>query len=380
MKKNNFFAYFFPFLLILNVFMLRADDTIRLASWDGFAKSSQEQFVNDKKIFMRTMFTMSPASANISKLNLAQSEVQYTELKQKFIRRLFIVLAYSGLKFTTVENGRDLVNWPYPMSSIFGHGGRIIFDIKTEANVSADQFYAFLLSGDPKGSTMIGHRRAAASHGLKLIDNWLEEKKSISLSGHHGINIAIGGVGHLDANGDVIAPGGKTYDKANFVMQEGMPAVIQTVKSKDFIGGRQHGHVYVYTATIKKGFTSKISRSGLLIGIENSEPGNKSMFGVAHTAKSGMVSQAANPSVSGGKKWSQMTDLTAGAPAEYGGRRVMINESADFQKLVTLSRKIIEADESRQFDFFNELMDKNGAAAKTFIDEAYRNLQSETRD
>lgn len=237
--------------------------------------------------------------------------------RQNFMKRLCLLLLLAPPVFvpprqpiTAADYDQDTQSASYLM-----RGRRWSVDI---TGASAEAVVSALTGNAP-----IISYRTAATHGAsikkdgQIVEDKLSGLKSIKAithglrKRHLGVDIPLGGYGNpaLDNQYIISATGGSLNDPAQKI---------------------QHGHVYMYAQTfgtapipayimpyLSPQPTAQNLRSIILIGLETSAPGKKSMFGVGHTASSGFKDSTLDPSLTNSRKWRHSG--IAFQPADYGG-------------------------------------------------------------
>lgn len=325
--------------------------------------SDQKSELNrDIVLFINTLF---PDESEVKKLNLDDNTQKLEKERRDFLKRLFIILAEGPLKMSKekVQTKQVMGTWGYPLATALGHGQRILIEAE---GISGKSLLNLVLTGIMKveppatkpseafdfkakvGDSNIATYRRFASHGLVFKNNIVEETKLDGLTGklqnaaignagrHIGVNITFGGLGHEDIDGNIIGPGGTTWEKSKPLPK------------------RQHGHVYLQYLDYGN------NRSTLMFGLESNEPLTENMFGVKHNAKSGTKVASEGISVTGGQK--MQVFLGKEAPAEYGGMRVHL-DSGQVKELESLFQNILAMDETKQKELFEKILKGTGPEA-----------------
>ncbi|WP_010301272.1 hypothetical protein [Candidatus Odyssella thessalonicensis] len=237
--------------------------------------------------------------------------------RQDFMKRLCLLLLLAPPVFVPPRQPIAAADYDQDTqsASYLMRGRRWNVDI---TGASAEAVVAALTGNAP-----IISYRSAATHGAsikkdgQIVEDKLSGIKSIKAithglrKRHLGVDIPLGGYGNpaLDNQYIISATGGSLNDPTQKI---------------------QHGHVYMYaqtfgTAPIPAYIMPYLSpqqaaqnlRSIILIGLETSAPGKKSMFGVGHTASSGFKDSTLDPSLTNSRKWRHSG--IAFQPADYGG-------------------------------------------------------------
>lgn len=315
----------------------------------------------DPAVMFQTMFA-DPTGAGKSMSDSARNKLaasrEMTIAKQKLMRRLHLAMALGGVDMSTKDNpdlskSEDLVTeYPYPLASVLGHGQRHLFEIQEKEGLG-DAFYDYLGRGPSKdGRSALDKSawRGFASHatkvGKKREDGTrrIEELKlpfhaQMGLRRHRGVNVPLGGIGNLNAKGDIIGPGGHPIDPATGGYRKSRQLGVVPRKN-------QHGHIYMNKHV--EGDTM-----ALMVGLEGSAPLTANMYGTAHTASSGAEDQTKKLSATGGQKASKL--FGAGAPAEYGGKRTIVDPEL-LASLKALELLLDSLPREQQEKFFKEIL------------------------
>lgn len=283
-------------------------------------KSDQSQGFDDDFIAMiQTMFPTNAMRAEVCK-NPQQKVSGQVVRRENFIKRMSLLLLMNPPLFrpSGTKTGWPIYDKDIPCSSYLMRGGRWNIDI---TGSKAGDVLKILTDYD----SSILESRIAASHGAIMEKNGtlVEEKLSglkaykAILHGlwkrHFGLNIPLGGYGNPAYNGKytINFDGTALSDKKT-----------------------QHGHVYMFLRTFGKspvpGFIRDLLesrqdiqinatdvRSIILLGIEPSAPGKKSMFAIKHSTASAFKNTKSDPSLTNSQKW-QKLDIPL-QPQSYGG-------------------------------------------------------------
>ncbi|MEL6271602.1 MAG: hypothetical protein AAFR22_17465, partial [Chloroflexota bacterium] len=247
------------------------------------AKDQKAQFDADAAIMYQTMF--SEDADNVKGL-LSPEQMEKQKQKQDLMKRILLSQAVGGVKYSTKDNpaqgtDNELQNGlNMPMASLLSHGQRHIFDAgragKDTTNIQS--FFSFLLSGNADTTAFdnkethggILNSRAGASHGIdrdkagnireykrgapedamfgtrtirslynqsQLGSNMMDQGK------HYGVDLAFGGLGSQEVNGNYIGKSGRAMKPAGGSLGTGQTKFEQAKnhKGKDI----QHGHLYI---------------------------------------------------------------------------------------------------------------------------------------
>jgi hypothetical protein len=344
-----------------------APDRILLAADWAITKDRNVQLERDPRFLFSTIFPKEILQRNLSRnLKAADQEmVPGSNGTSKILARIVVAMAWGGLQFTKTENDtKNLLPWGWPLATALAHGQRVVFEVK--GMESADDFYSMLLYG--QAELPIGddeYKRYAASHGLSFpVKGGVMEMQEMKLNvldavlagfqgKHHGINLALGGLGNQRLDGNFIGPNGFAVDSKSFKLDT----------------SSQHGHLYIHTDA-KKGKAGMPGVTGLLVGIEPSAFNTTSMYGGDHTLASGSKDSTGEVSICGGQKMQKL--FGAEGPVQYGGMWVILpNQAAfdDLHKTIVAVDAMSEAD--RQKLLWN-LLNNNAAEAKKSLNDALK--------
>ncbi|NER38956.1 MAG: DUF4157 domain-containing protein [Oscillatoria sp. SIO1A7] len=326
-------------------------------TWKGKDEPSDRQFENDVAIMYQTMFADPDAIKDKRKKGIKDKEKQRTLEKQKFMRRLHLAMAVGGVKMSKEDNpdtNTELPDLDIPLAAILSHGQRQLFETKAKSGKEdlQDRLFNYLLSGDPQSKPSIVKPRLFASHGTDIDsqENIKELKHGLigqfmgAFTGEHKrVNIPLGGIGNLDVNKNIIGPGGKPIDP----------------NTERYIRGKQHGHIYINKH--KRGETG-----ALMFGLEGAAPWKTNMFNVEHNAGSGTEDQTEKISATGGKKMSKL--LGDSAPAEYGGKRTVVNED-NLSQMMAFEAEIAKLSEDKQKELYAKLLQAKPSEGIKILEE-----------
>lgn len=284
----------------------------------------KNEYVRDVKLWLEAIYP----EAMIAGVG---GQPAYLSGQRDFLRRLFLVLRYGLLEYR-VDNKHDKSNmwrnWNKPIAAALSHGGRVIINM-ARLDGQRQGGWSWLLTGNPRtvphggkvpqqvlNSTLLKNRYGS-THGtdvraLKIKEQHrgeLYEKKGIEQnitrglnpeSHLWGMNVALGGWGGANSQGDPISADGG------------------------------HGHLHILYRQIYKLISGPYA-AGLLIGCENKEhgvqtryPGNKTHLGTGHGAGGKQKVSATN-----GLKWAavgKQYKMQKEVPAEYNGMRVNVTQ------------------------------------------------------
>lgn len=210
------------------------------------AASRQAIYDRDRDIWISTLSEPTAAAiANIPPANIAFLTLD-TNVRQ-ILQRIFALL-HLGLQY---RNGATPYQaWTQHVAVALSHGGRI--NVKIPQN-TGDVILNWIFIDDAIKNAAGVKTRSSSTHNIKTTkDGVFEEKKVLfKLVGmtHYGLNLAVGGIGNPDVNGNPILPNGS------------------------------YGHLYM---GYRKPKADQIG--GLLIGVENDEYGKTNPLGHTHTA------------------------------------------------------------------------------------------------
>jgi hypothetical protein len=273
-----------------------------------------------------------------------------------FFKRLVLLIAFCGLRFTSEENGEssNLKPWPFPLAAAFCHGSRIL--VRAD-NLLCRSVFNVLFFGKrdawdwtTQGLPPVLHSRIIASHGVTLDrEGRLREMigKWTGVSGlgkHFGVDLPVGGLGN---------PGPDLVSDDYMVGPAGIPYKVECDSHglKTYVASDlQHGHLYVYmndhsyptegavnpervrtdTADTIESELLASPRSpatgptvgSILLGVERSAPLKKDLLGGYHSPD---CSQGAL-SAFGKRKWRDYWQSQHALPADIGGMHVYLNK------------------------------------------------------
>lgn len=334
---------------------------------DGEYTESEEEFMArqlneiDPAVMFQTMFADpkgSDKSMSASARQKLEASAEMTLAKQKFMRRLHLTMALGGVDMST-RNNPDLskpeglvTEYPWPLASVLGHGQRQLFEIQEKKGLG-EAFYDYLGRGPSQDgrdvldksawrgfashATKVGERRADGTRRVEELK--LPFHAQMGLRRHRGVNVPLGGIGNRNVKGDIIGPGGHPID----------PATGEYLRKRQLVAiprKNQHGHIYMNKHV--RGDTM-----ALMVGLEGSAPLTANMYGTAHTASSGAEDQTTKLSATGGQKASKL--FGAKAPAEYGGKRTVVDEEL-LTSVKMLERLLDSLPREQQESFFKEIL------------------------
>ncbi len=313
--------------------------------------------------FMVMIATMFPHS------DLAQIKNASAIDRQNFVKRLYLLLLLNPPKFRPEKAELDQAQYDSQTQSVsyLMRGRRWMIDI---SGMLSEEFVKFL-----SGGKNIVNKRSAASHGASMTKNGqiVEVKLSGLKSGHAlfygllgrhlGIDIPLGGYGNF------------SWNKSYRIGADGTPT---DQNGKPIPSKIQHGHVYMYAQTFKKTDNPK---SVLLIGIEQSAPGHKSMFNVVHDIASASKDSSLDPSLTNSNKWRYSG--IAFQPADYNGMLSSVDIHAILQ-WENACKKFLTLSESIQQQFMEkwlrvpaqELVKRHKEIMKDIFDTSFQNIAS----
>ena len=319
----------------------------------------RDQFQTDVAIWFQTLFSLTD---KVGGKTLSHQEVIQLHQRIKFLKRLFLLLAYAPLKyipqksFSIQELSHSIFEkpFPFPLASALSHGQRILISFFSNPHQPTlnTQLLNVLLTGNQNTQSNILETRSFASHGVSQHNNkqLREDKLVIGLMGalkrdHKMIDIPIGGVGNKNELNYFIGPTGKSY----------------TSTSQKSVDNYQQGHLFIAKHKFNDGISS------LLLGLESTAPYKKSPFlngSKIHSIKSGLEDETVFRAALGGQKWKKL--LGQNAPAQYGGMRITFHDY-DFLMLDLICEEVLSWDEEEQMKFFLEVLSMNANEAHHFL-------------
>lgn len=282
----------------------------------------QVQAERDPRFIFATIFSnVDQVKAFVKNVNKPDPPLAESLNRSKILSRIVVTMALGGLKYTQTDKA-NLKDWEWPLATAISHGQRVIFEFDDLDN--AARVYTLWVNGKPLEDFKNfedPYKRGYGTHGFSFGSDGKtlkEEKIKIDpvahvvnwLKGnHHGIDLPFGGLGAVRLDNAYVGTAGFALENKDFALRP---------KS-------QHGHLYIFTDQSNKNV------SGLLVGIEPSAPGSKSMFGTEHDALSGLADSTEAVGVNGGQKMQKL--LGAQGPAQYGGMWVIFKTANDFKHL-----------------------------------------------
>eukprot|EP00397_Hematodinium_sp_SG-2012_P001895 GEMP01001900.1.p1 GENE.GEMP01001900.1~~GEMP01001900.1.p1 ORF type:complete len:1255 (+),score=236.17 GEMP01001900.1:458-4222(+) len=206
-----------------------------------------------------TSYITNSNSSNEDDDEMERNPIVENRKRIQFLKRLFLLVGFAGVTLHRYEDDPGIL-WPYPIASVFGHGGRLLVRLE---DVHPAQFLHFLITGTLTTAGCSSSsacyslapfkRRIAATHQVELdskTGNLTERKLSVTnlqevvtnvsdgIQGRHlGLDIPLGGTGNTAA-----VPGGKHYVG---LMGEPIQDSRASGGSFEVSQSMQLGHVYV---------------------------------------------------------------------------------------------------------------------------------------
>ncbi|OKH45567.1 hypothetical protein NIES2101_26305 [Calothrix sp. HK-06] len=244
------------------------------------AASRQAIYNRDRDIWIYTLNEPSQAAkARIPGTQQQQQQLLITNTAVRRILQRIFALLHLGL---TYRNGNNPYQaWTQHVAVALSHGGRV--NVKLPANSGDDILNWLFVSQAIKDQAGVG-TRASSTHNIKITQGgqFQEKKELFKFIGmtHYALNLAVGGIGNLDVNGNPILPNGS------------------------------YGHLYL-------GYRKPEANTmgGMLIGIENDAYGSTNPLGHKH----GLSAKEAEMSPTGGLKVDKI-----GSPAGPGDTGFML--------------------------------------------------------
>lgn len=339
-----------------------------------------------------------------------------------FLKRLYLLLASCGVTYALKDNGPCIEEWPYPLGSIFSHGGRVLVSIPM--GISWKEVLSYLAIGSTRdwnwdeGPPNPIYNRRAATHAIRIDDNgrYTEVKlKNMGTleSGHMGMDLPLGGIGNPTpqhrAGNLLVGPTGVPY--------------LDKRKQQNYLSNVQHGHLYIRrdefaqkrptgsvhqrmgvrkantsgsinpeeagnsnsdrsptsSASLGPGIASTISsaevserkQNALLFGVESSAPLKDDLFGNTHSVEA----KSKDTSAFGKRKWRDYRKGGQEVPGDLGAVRVDITAAsfARFQaiagslELCKPSTPSNIASLERERSFFRDILAGNQEACNQVI-------------
>jgi len=286
----------------------------------------KNEYVRDVKLWLEAIYPEAMIEG-------AGCQPAYLSGQRDFLRRLFLVLRYGLLEYRAdnkYNKSNMWRNWNKPIAAALSHGGRVIINM-AKLDGQRQGGWSWLLTGNsgrvPHGrkvpqpvlnSTLL-KGRFGSTHGTDIRElkikgqnrGELYEKKGIMQnitrglnpeSHLWGMNVALGGWGGENSQGDPISADGG------------------------------HGHLHILYRQIYKLFSGPYA-AGLLIGCENMEHGVKPGYGPkrnkTHLATGHGKGGKQKVSATNGLKWPALGKRYKAhkeVPAEYSGMRVNVSQ------------------------------------------------------
>jgi hypothetical protein len=287
---------------------------------------------------------------------LERSELVASSEINRILGRLFVTMAFGGLKFCTAPNRvADLKDWPWSLATALSHGQRVDFALH---GADSGDLYALLVKGSVPKDFKDPYPRLAASHGFRWQDGRLQEVKYKGMSliyavtdglkgRHHGIDVAFGGLGNPRKDGFLVGPKGTALDPG---------------RGYQMVEKLQQGHLFMHH--VVHGKAGPDQEGALMVGLETSAPGAMNMYGVVHDARSAHKDPTLNPSVNGGQKLQKL--LLADAPAEIGGLWVDL-QGANFVDLQAAIKLVDGMTLEARMTLFRNLLKGTGPEATRYL-------------
>ena len=252
--------------------------------------------------------------------------IRSQDLEQRVEIAKVLFMNHLGKFQTKDTNGQNFDHEEY-MAEVYAHGGRTMFILPAGGNQDA-----LIESVKGQHQELSGvNNRYFATHGVEArtlnsdgsIKSEAKELKlnkaqAFSLDKHQGMNASVGGLGQVGPNGHVI-----TADGTN-------------------------GHMYMHMAP-----GGKKTCGTLLIGFENSGPGEKGRLGSTHDAsakKAGGSAFLSDKSYLGAERGGRVVDLS-GLSAEKLSKML-----SDFENGYRQAALAAQAGDTRLLDACNELL------------------------
>lgn len=277
--------------------------------WRNAGKGHNLQYAQDIKLWLNTIYPVSRLGVIYSASN---------DEKRKIIQRIFSVLKFGGLSYRRSASpiagdptANVFVPWDKPLAAALSHGGRVLIRVKHLAYglIYPHPDYAYqhrlwnwIVTGrfDPSPAALVNEAakllpRAASTHEIKFdAEGPYEGKPPITnTTNNYGMNVAIGGEGGDDADGNPILANGL------------------------------HGHLYLRHDLARE---PNDFDCAMLIGCETTRPmdfegdGGEGHLGTKHS----LWGVAQPVSVTGGNKWEEINDPN-GKPGKLDCMRVDID-------------------------------------------------------
>lgn len=299
------------------------------------------EFGRDARLMFNTLFPTVPSDISQKLLKKYPKAMVQAQDKALFLKRLILFLHYAGVKVAYQNNDiRNQCAWDLPLAALFGHGQRFLIELNDGLNAKSVVKY---LAHPKKGKKKIYKKRMMASHATRLIKRHMFELKygkKLTKDGrlkssffakvggvfgalrdgilgrHHGFDLAYGGLG----NPSLPVMRKKKMVKT-IIGPSGHILYADTLKR---VPKMQHGHLYMHVQQHGK------QTGALLVGLESSAPGKKSIYNNKHSFASGIKDSTKEASVSGGHKWQRIALRDAAGKmvkiGQYGGVRATVSQ------------------------------------------------------
>lgn len=293
----------------------------RIANREMMIQTLQEPDAASKVRLMQNLENENPHTA---KAQMEQMRSQDLEQRVEMAKVLF--MNHLGNFQTKDQNGQPL-NHDENMAEVYAHGGRTMFILPAGGNQSA-MMNSFM--GQQQELSGVDNRHFA-THGVEprtfksdgsiaseAKELKLNKAQAFSFSKHQGMNASVGGLGQIGPNGKLI-----TADGTN-------------------------GHMYMHVA---EGGSKTCGM--LLVGFENSGPGEKGRLGSTHDAsakKAGGSAFLSDKSYLGAERGGRVVDLS-GLSAEK-----LTALLSDFENGYRNAAKAAQLGDTRLLDACNDLL------------------------
>ncbi|MBP9752275.1 MAG: hypothetical protein KBD31_00470 [Proteobacteria bacterium] len=324
----------------------------------------RDQFQTDIALWLNTILVKKGVGEMVGGKKLKAKHISKLNETQNFLKRWFLLMAFSPLKYVTKDNAgaknpgtpdyQIPQPFPYPLASALSHGQRMIIELQDVVNGKGldSAFYNLLLGGDTDEKPIIDELRSFASHGTHQEPNGKVAEDKL-LSGfmsaiqldHHMVDVPLGGVGNKNEMGFFIGAEGQSYK----------------VGQDTGFGNFQLGHIFIGVHRFNNGVSS------LLMGVESTAPHKNSPFktgGKNHNITSGMKDSTTNRSATGGQKWANL--LGGMAPATYGGMIINVTR-VELPKIKLLFDTVLAMPENQQALLFQKILTMNANEANQYL-------------
>ena len=240
-----------------------ADVKVTPETWRK-ADTFEEQLNKNVALFINTMF---PSEEAITSGVLSSAAYRVEKLKGEILQRMMFAFYYVPLFYQTLADSHPKV-WPFPLAFALGNGQRVLVKTPHDRNTA---FISWLTTGMPgqRKPDFIKKQAAGPFYVKRNKNNVVGEAVSRGWRGplkdliqrakgnFYYFNLAFGGVGNVNARGDLIGADGNPLDP-----------LFKTPNAKV-----QHGHFSFFERNFKNPVEGAV-----LINLQPSAPKKRSMY------------------------------------------------------------------------------------------------------